>query len=142
MTNPPYSGDHVDRLISHVVAAKRPFALLIPTYYLGREAWRRAASQLTPDPFYVCPHRRYAYLPPAWARDAAAARTTAPFTTAWFCWRPEGPVDFSGRVDVFRSVASVASQYRDVTDSLKKRPNPKARKRQKAARLAKAKAYS
>ena len=78
MTNPPYSGDHVDRLIFHVVAAKRPFALLVPTYYLGREAWRRAASQLTPDPFYVCPHRRYAYLPPAWARDAAAARTTAP----------------------------------------------------------------
>ena len=142
MTNPPYSGDHVDRLISHVVAAKKPFALLIPTYYLGRDVWRRAASQLTPDPFYVCPHRRYAYLPPAWARDAAAARTTAPFTTAWFCWRPEGPVDFAGRVDVFRSVASVASQYRDVTDSLKKRPNPKARKRQKAARLAKAKAYS
>ena len=76
------------------------------------------------------------------ARAAAAARTTAPFTTAWFCWRPEGPVDFSGRVDVFRSVASVASQYRDVTDSLKKRPNPKARKRQKAARQARAKAYS
>ena len=48
----------------------------------------------------------------------------------------------AGRVDVFRSVASVASQYRDVTDSLKKRPNPKARRRQKAARLAKAKAYS
>ena len=144
MTNPPYSGDHVDRLISHVVAAKRPFALLIPTYYLGREAWRRAASQLTPDPFYVCPHRRYAYLPPAWARDAAAARTTAPFTTAWFCWRPQGAtgLQFSSRVDVFRSVASVASQYRDVTDSLKKRPNPKARKRQKAARQARAKAYS
>ena len=144
MTNPPYSGDHVDRLISHVVAAKKPFALLIPTYYLGRDAWRRAASALAPQPFYVCPHRRYAYLPPAWAREAAAARTTAPFTTAWFCWRPEGPsgLDFAGRVDVFRSVASVASQYRDVTDSLKKRPNPKARKRQKAARLAKAKAYS
>ena len=144
VTNPPYSGDHVDRLISHVVAAKTPFAVLIPTYYLGRDAWRQAASQLSPQPFYVCPHRRYAYLPPAWAREAAAARTTAPFTTAWFCWRPEGPagLGFSGRVDVFRSVASVASQYRDVTDSLKKRPNPKARKRQKAARLAKAKAYS
>ena len=97
MTNPPYSGDHVDRLISHVVAAKRPFALLIPTYYLGRDAWRRAASALSPPPFYVCPHRRYAYLPPAWARDAAAARTTAPFTTAWFCWRPEGPKVTSSR---------------------------------------------
>ena len=60
MTNPPYSGDHVDRLISHVVAAKRPFALLIPTYYLGRDVWRRAASALSPPPFYVCPHRRYA----------------------------------------------------------------------------------
>ncbi len=144
MTNPPYSGDHVDRLIAHVVAAKVPFALLIPTYYLGRDVWRRAASQLSPQPFYVCPHRRYAYLPPAWAREAAAARTTAPFTTAWFCWRPEGAtgLEFSSRVDVFRSITSVASQYRDVTDSLKKRPNPKARRRQKAARLAKAKAYS
>ena len=144
MTNPPYSGDHVDRLISHVVAAQKPFALLIPTYYLGRDVWRRAASQLSPQPFYVCPHRRYAYLPPAWAREAAAARTTAPFTTAWFCWRPQGAtgLQFSSRVDVFRSAASVASQYRDVTDSLKKRPNPKARKRQKAARQARAKAYS
>ena len=51
MTNPPYSGDHVDRLIFHVVAAKRPFALLIPTYYLGRDVWRRAASALSPPPF-------------------------------------------------------------------------------------------
>ena len=144
VTNPPYSGDHVDRLISHVVAAKTPFALLIPTYYLGRDVWRRVAASLSAQPFYVCPRRRYAYLPPAWAREPAAARTTAPFTTAWFCWRPQGAtgLQFSGRVDVFRSVASVASQYRDVTDSLKKRPNPKARKRQKAARLAKAKAYS
>ena len=130
---------------------KPPKATSAPTYRHSvseqsatKPAWRRAASQLSPQPFYVCPHRRYAYLPPAWAREAAAARTTAPFTTAWFCWRPQGAtgLQFSSRVDVFRSVASVASQYHDVTDSLKKRPNPKARRRQKAARLAKAKAYS
>lgn len=144
VTNPPYSADHVDRVIAHCVEARRPFALLIPTYYLGRDAWRRAAAALSPEPFYVCPHRRYAYLPPAWARDAAARATTSPFTTCCFCWLPEGStgLDFASRVDVFRSVASVGAQYRDVTDAQYKRPNPKARKRQKAARQARAEAYS
>ena len=140
----------------HIFCIMRGFAVTILIHHISRQPlyrtdgmlyshlWRRAAASLSAQPFYVCPHRRYAYLPPAWARDAAAARTTAPFTTAWFCWRPEGAtgLQFSSRVDVFRSVASVASQYRDVTDSLKKRPNPKARKRQKAARQARAKAYS
>lgn len=39
------------------------------------------------------------------------------------------------------SVAAVHGTYRDVTDVLKKRPNPKARKRQAAKQRKKAEAY-
>ena len=142
VTNPPYSADHVERLVAHVSEANKPFALLVPTYVLGRAYWRAAAARLDPAPFYVCPHRRYGYLPPAWARrDASAPETTAPFHTAWFCWLPRARPAFSARVDVFDAVEAVAAQYRDVTDPLKKRPNPKARKRARELQRAKAAAY-
>ena len=142
VTNPPYSADHVERLVAHVSETTKPFALLVPTYVLGRAYWRAAAARLDPAPFYVCPHRRYGYLPPAWARrDASAPETTAPFHTAWFCWLPRARPAFSARVDVFDAVEAVAAQYRDVTDPLKKRPNPKARKRARELQRAKAAAY-
>ena len=142
VTNPPYSADHVERLVAHVSETRKPFALLVPTYVLGRAYWRAAAARLDPAPFYVCPHRRYGYLPPAWARrDASAPETTAPFHTAWFCWLPRARPAFSARVDVFDAVEAVAAQYRDVTDPLKKRPNPKARKRKRELQRAKAAAY-
>lgn len=142
VTNPPYSADHVERLVAHVSETRKPFALLVPTYVLGRAYWRAAAARLDPAPFYVCPHRRYGYLPPAWARrDASAPETTAPFHTAWFCWLPRARPAFSARVDVFDAVEAVAAQYRDVTDPLKKRPNPKARKRARELQRAKAAAY-
>ena len=142
VTNPPYSADHIERLVAHVSETRKPFALLVPTYVLGRAYWRAAAARLDPAPFYVCPHRRYGYLPPAWARrDASAPETTAPFHTAWFCWLPRARPAFSARVDVFDAVEAVAAQYRDVTDPLKKRPNPKARKRARELQRAKAAAY-
>ena len=142
VTNPPYSADHIERLVAHVSETRKPFALLVPTYVLGRAYWRAAAARLDPAPFYVCPHRRYGYLPPAWARrDASAPETTAPFHTAWFCWLPRARPAFSARVDVFDAVEAVAAQYRDVTDPLKKRPNPKARKRKRELQRAKAAAY-
>ena len=147
VTNPPYSADHIERLVAHVSSTGRPFAILVPTFVLGRAFWAAAVARLEPEPFYVCPHRRYAYVPPAWARRDGApadAATTAPFHTAWFCWlRATDPrPHFSPRVDVFSTVRDVAQQYRDVTDPLKKRANPKARKRLRARQRQKAAHYA
>lgn len=163
LTNPPYSADHIERLVSHVAALEppsassqsaassskkktklRPFALLVPSYVMGRPFWARAVAALDPAPFYVCPHRRYAYLPPEWARAAGTTTTTAPFPTAWFCWLPAGvprPA-FDARVDVFETLESVSSQHRDITDPRKKRQNPSQRRKNKQKAATRATNYA
>ena len=32
ITNPPYSGDHVERLLTYCVNSNKPFILLLPNY--------------------------------------------------------------------------------------------------------------
>jgi len=165
LTNPPYSSDHVERLVKYCVSTRTasscaasssgpcaeataaPFALLLPTYVLGKPYWRAAIAALKPAPIYVMPHKRYAYEPPRWARrdDAAAPTKTAPFPTGWFVWLPAGfrpPTFAHGRVDVFPDAASVSSDHRDLTDPSKKRPNPRTRRKRAAKRADKATAYA
>lgn len=147
MTNPPYSQDHLERIVEHCASSGRPFCLLVPSYVLGRVYWQTAAATLSQhgsSPFFVCPHRRYSYEPPAWASDAFA---TSPFPSMWFCWHPEPPVPRQAnfkpqRVQIFWEADDVPSEQRDITDPKKKRPNPKARKRLKQKRAQLAAGYS
>ena len=67
VTNPPYSGDHLDKIVHICAQRDESFALLVPTYVIGKVPWQTAVETLSPKPFYVAPHRRYLYHPPAWA---------------------------------------------------------------------------
>ncbi|RNF25654.1 methyltransferase [Trypanosoma conorhini] len=42
VTNPPFSGDHIERLFGYLVATKKPFAFLVPDYTAAKD-WYRAA---------------------------------------------------------------------------------------------------
>ena len=140
LTNPPYSSDHIERLVKICVERKVPFALLLPTFVVAKPFWVDAIKRLDPKPFYVFPHKRYTYEPPSWA----SAETTSPFMSGWFVWLPTSisrPA-MSSRVDLFLDVDAISSDYRDVTDPKKKRPNPRARKKQKARRAIKASLYA
>ena len=41
VTNPPYSGDNVERLMQHCKSSGRPFALLMPNWVYVKDYFRR-----------------------------------------------------------------------------------------------------
>jgi len=63
MTNPPFSGDHIERLVRFVTrgagAGRRlpSFALLVPSYVIGKPYWRECVKSLAPPPFVVAAQR-------------------------------------------------------------------------------------
>eukprot|EP00750_Incisomonas_marina_P013595 INCI17506.7.p1 GENE.INCI17506.7~~INCI17506.7.p1 ORF type:complete len:492 (+),score=104.22 INCI17506.7:173-1648(+) len=159
MTNPPFSGDHLQRIVEICASRSAPFCLLVPNFVIGHGPWRAACERLHPPPFYVVPHRRYTFSPPDFAIDKAkvaqkgGATLTSPFETIWLCWAPAPtyklcqknaaglPVFNPKRVAVFWTLKAVPSEHRDVTDPAKKRPNPKVRKRLAAKRKKRAANY-
>lgn len=64
MTNPPYSQDHMERLLRFCVQTRKPFLLLIPNYVYCKDYYSRVIGS-TPM-FYVTPSqgRRYMYTTP------------------------------------------------------------------------------
>jgi hypothetical protein len=96
LTNPPYSGDHVERLMRFCVRTGKPCFLLLPHYFYTKPFWKETlgAPAAMSGLFFLCPgvHRRYKYLPPKWV-DAASGSTAlargkdncSPFPSFWYC---------------------------------------------------------
>ena len=101
VTNPPYSGDHKQRLLDFLLSRAqqgRPFLLLMPAWVAGTDYWRAFLRKLakrrrrTAAPggrrvlerragvFYVVPREAYAYVHPE-----KTGHATPPFSTIWFC---------------------------------------------------------
>jgi hypothetical protein len=84
LTNPPYSGDHVERLAKFAAANGKPFLLLLPDHFAGRPSYARALGGL--KPLLLVPEVRYHYWTPAGLRDgagnAAAAAAAVPRAVA------------------------------------------------------------
>jgi hypothetical protein len=68
VTNPPFSGEHKQRLLDFLGARDMPFALLLPTYTAAKRYWRDFAA-LNGD---------FTALPAANANASAAADSDAP----------------------------------------------------------------
>jgi hypothetical protein len=91
ITNPPYSNEHIEKLIRHVTSdrsfGKRPWFLLLPVWVHKKEFYQQATSQIRP--FYIVPHKRYVYQPPTNFRRAKKSDThkkSSPWTSMWYCW--------------------------------------------------------
>jgi hypothetical protein len=94
LTNPPYSEDHLEKLMNHVTSPSfdKPWLLLMPhwvhkkDYYVNATANKGARHC---NPFYVVPHKRYVYLPPPSFRekkDSDVHKKSSPFVSMWYCW--------------------------------------------------------
>ena len=93
VTNPPYSGNHVERILRFCAASGKPWFLLVPNFVYTNsyfaEALRGAASGARPC-FLVPRRERYEYMVPRGVRRAAVEVKTAPFLSFWFVGMPGG----------------------------------------------------
>ena len=62
VTNPPYSGDHMKKLLKFCAESKKPWLLLLPNYVYTKDYY--TPTLLGQKPFYVAPKKRYLYSTP------------------------------------------------------------------------------
>jgi hypothetical protein len=110
VTNPPYSGDHMERLLTFAVSRQwgdRPWFLLLPNFVHKKDYYqqllvRAAAADVRKNssndnnyddddirPFYLVPDKRYIYVPPKHFRAAKKSdvhKKSSPFVSMWYCW--------------------------------------------------------
>ena len=113
ITNPPYSGDHIEELIQHVTSPRmtittssshgknrqkstspattttKPWLLLMPEWVHKKEYFIDAMRTSQIQPFYLVPHKRYIYLPPKDYRQAKKSdvhKKSSPFPSMWYIW--------------------------------------------------------
>ncbi len=87
VTNPPYSGDHIERLFSWLVKNKKPWFVALPNFVYTKPYFQNLA--ISPYPFFLVPStpRRYVYVTPMGMRKVKSAqRKTSPFVSFWYCW--------------------------------------------------------
>lgn len=87
ITNPPYSGDHIEKLVRHVAALNKPWLLLLPVFVHKKDYFQQLTKDLRP--FYLVPRKRYVYKPPPSFRERKKSDThkkSSPFTSMWYCY--------------------------------------------------------
>ena len=87
LTNPPYSGDHMERLLTFCRDHNKPCLLLVPSYVHQKPYFAAVHASAARTPFFVVPRKRYNYWTP---RDACRGNPkvrkdgrTSPFVTLW-----------------------------------------------------------
>lgn len=96
VTNPPYSGNHPERLITHLQDERmrgKPWALLMPNYIYKKDFYKDLVSKISNleamQPFYLVPKKRYVYTPPKHFREKKVSdvhKKSSPFVSMWFIW--------------------------------------------------------
>jgi hypothetical protein len=90
VTNPPYSGDHMEHLMKFVTSpsfGNRPWLLLLPNWVHKKDFYVKATKTIRP--FYLVPRKRYVYEPPKDFRAAKKSdvhKKSSPFISMWYVW--------------------------------------------------------
>ena len=82
VTNPPYSGDHKQRLLTYLLGVQSPFCLLLPAYTATKSYWREFVAAKKPAGYsflYLMPPQSYEYDHPE-----GTGKEAAPFYSCWF----------------------------------------------------------
>ena len=90
VTNPPYSNDHVPRLLSFATREKKPFFLLMPNWCYTKEYYSRITQ--AHGLFYISSSVRYMYTTPKGRRQKKSGKYTSPFPSFWYCGLGRGPL--------------------------------------------------
>jgi hypothetical protein len=86
LTNPPYSGDHIERLLEFVVSRKTPFCLLMPNWVARKPEYKASFGDRL-DLFYLSPVQPYTYVMPSWAEKPEHVTQdgqTTPYLSSWY----------------------------------------------------------
>lgn len=106
ITNPPYSGIHMEKLLSFVNPPNKndkkkkknshhnkPWLFLLPHFVYTKDYYHRAlkSKPLKDQIYFLVPEVRYSYVPPSWVEDGSTALAkgktkTAPFPSFWYCY--------------------------------------------------------
>jgi len=158
LTNPPYSGVHIEKLLAFCSEASRrtqkPFLTLLPHFVYTKDYYERAlSSTVSSSVFFLVPEVRYAYIPPVWVEAKAGSKAlelgkikTAPFPSMWYCHAPKEIISSNWLVQKFgasglicpmhhsklryaKCSQDIPKSFKGEFDPSKKRSNPKARKR-------------
>jgi hypothetical protein len=87
VTNPPYSADHIEKLIKFVSSTSKPWFLLMPNWVVKKDYYQAATATIRP--LYLVPHQRYVYLPPNNFRPAKKSdvhKKSSPFVSMWYVY--------------------------------------------------------
>jgi hypothetical protein len=95
VSNPPFSGDHIQRCLHYAVASKKPWALLLPSNVMLRP-WFAKETQ-SQQIMFIAPHERYGFerhqsdlssealiATTATTESAKMSEKHIPFVTMWF----------------------------------------------------------
>jgi hypothetical protein len=92
ITNPPYSEDHIPKLIAHLTSKmfhNKPFMLLMPEWVHKKDYYMAAMKRAKIQPFFLVPKKRYVYLPPPQFRTKTKSdvhKKSSPFVSFWYIW--------------------------------------------------------
>mmetsp|Transcript_4916 Transcript_4916/g.10275 ORF Transcript_4916/g.10275 Transcript_4916/m.10275 type:complete len:520 (-) Transcript_4916:363-1922(-) len=95
ITNPPYSADHIDKLMTYITSTKfgtKPWLLLMPNWVHKKDYYENSTTknQINASyPFYIVPKKRYVYVPPPDFREKKASdvhKKSSPFVSMWYVW--------------------------------------------------------
>ena len=92
VTNPPYSMDHIEKLVEHITGPRmkgRPWFLLMPEWVHKKDYFLNKTKSQQMEPFYLVPKKRYVYLPPKDYRVSKKSDThkkSSPFNSMWYIW--------------------------------------------------------
>eukprot|EP00041_Stephanoeca_diplocostata_P010287 m.163257 g.163257 ORF g.163257 m.163257 type:complete len:315 (-) comp18099_c0_seq2:191-1135(-) len=83
VTNPPYSGKHINKLLNFVMRSNKPSLLLVPKYTHEEPFYDPIIDRMPRDkqPMYFVPRKRYAYVSPEGIRGREMPVT--PFESVW-----------------------------------------------------------
>lgn len=133
VTNPPYSGSHIEKLLQHVTSKNfgdRPWFLLMPNWVHKKDYYKRSLDRNNIRPFYLVPKKRYVYLPPKDFRDKRSSdvhKKSSPFVSMWYIWGGTTQVTnqwielYQRQTDAPCDLARSRSSLRDLRRKSKKR---------------------
>ncbi|KAL6752276.1 hypothetical protein V8C86DRAFT_2759339 [Haematococcus lacustris] len=136
VTNPPYSGTHKERALHFCAASGKPWALLLPNYCATKTYWAEAAGRLGPQgPLFVVPSTKYAYEHPE-----GTGYASSPFFSIWYVALGLPPPQLARLQEQYartgsrcQLVTAVAELQARGAVPAWKRPNPRQRKKRRAA---------